>query len=285
MHRSSFGMLFVLVFSTLYVSFVSNQAFAMGDAPSTCNNRYDGTISSLIISGGGQMYDPIANPGLTIQIDNDKSYSATFTIHTSSQSTQNNSLEGTTWYHTSALGYWMGTCLDGAGPDRDLTITSEFSHPSNMAPEITQTVSWATLTSSEITYNIQWVNPVNTATVPDTPTGLMAKAVSSSKISLTWSAPASDGGSQIISYTVERSGDSGSTWSAIANTSSTAYSDSGLARNTAYMYRVYATNSVGTSEPSNVSSAKTFLVGPLVGTIKIGPLNSNSPKLQISLGH
>ena len=34
-----------------------NEAFAMGQAPSTCNNRYDGAITSLQITAGGQTYE------------------------------------------------------------------------------------------------------------------------------------------------------------------------------------------------------------------------------------
>ncbi|MDE1812870.1 MAG: fibronectin type III domain-containing protein, partial [Thaumarchaeota archaeon] len=97
-------------------------------------------------------------------------------------------------------------------------------------------------------------------TVPQSPTGLSATAVSSSEIDLSWTAPSNDGGSAITGYDIERSTDSGSTWNTlVANTgsSSTTYSDTGLTPSTSYTYRVSAINSVGNSSPSNTASATT----------------------------
>ena len=91
-------------------------------------------------------------------------------------------------------------------------------------------------------------------------TGNTATAASSSQINLSWTAPANNGGSAITGYKIERSTDSGSTWSAIvSSTGSTAttYSDTGLIASTAYTYRVSTINSAGTSQPSNTASATT----------------------------
>ena len=99
-----------------------------------------------------------------------------------------------------------------------------------------------------------------TPTIPQSPTNLSATSTSSSQINLSWNAPADNGGSSITGYEIERSTDSGSTWSTIVpNTASqsTSYSDTGLSPNTSYSYRVSAINSVGTSAPSNVASATT----------------------------
>lgn len=137
----------------------ASQAFAMGQAPSTCTNRYDGAITAMKIIVGYRTYDPIAHPGTTFQLRNDKSYTVTFTIHTASQSSQGNTLGGTTWYDTSAPGYQLGSCVTGAGSNQDVTITATEVHPGNLAPQITQNVSWKTLMPGEITYNIKWINP------------------------------------------------------------------------------------------------------------------------------
>jgi hypothetical protein len=97
-------------------------------------------------------------------------------------------------------------------------------------------------------------------TVPQPPTGLVATAGSSSQIILNWNAPSNNGGSQITGYQIARSTNGGSSWSVIvSNTASvtTTYSNTGLAPSTTYTYRVSAINSVGTSPPSNVSSATT----------------------------
>lgn len=136
-----------------------NEAFAMGQAPSTCNNRYDGTITAMKITVGARTYDPIAHPGLSFQLRDNRSYTVTFTIHTPNQSSQNNTLDGTTWYDTNVQGYQMGTCVSGAGPNQDITVTATETHPANLAPQTTQSVTWSTLVSGDIAYNIKWVNP------------------------------------------------------------------------------------------------------------------------------
>jgi len=101
------------------------------------------------------------------------------------------------------------------------------------------------------------------STPPSSPQNLSTTAVSSSQINLSWSAPSNNGGSPITGYKIERSTDSGSTWStSVSNTgsASTRYNDTGLSPSTTYTYRVSAINSAGTSSPSNVSSATTGTV-------------------------
>lgn len=96
---------------------------------------------------------------------------------------------------------------------------------------------------------------------PAAPTGLNGTAVSSSQVSLGWVAPGSDGGSPVTGYKLERSIDSGTTWSTLVSntgTTSTAYSDTGLSASTTYMYRVSAINSIGTSPPSNTATVTTL---------------------------
>lgn len=155
--KSMLALVFVsILFAALGTS--TSQAFAMGQAPSTCNNRYDGTITAMKITAGYKTYYPIANPGMTFQLRNDKSYTVTFTIHTANQSSQGNTLGGDTWYDTSAPGYQLGTCVAGAGPNQDVTVTVTEIHPGNIAPQTTQNVSWSTLIPGNVTYNIKWVN-------------------------------------------------------------------------------------------------------------------------------
>lgn len=123
-------------------------------------------------------------------------------------------------------------------------------------------------------------------TPPGPPSGLVARAASPSQINLSWNAPASNGGSQITGYDVERSTDSGSTWNAISpNTGSaeTTYSDTGLQPGLAFEYRVLAVNSAGTGQPSNTASATTPPLGiKLVqsGLIISDPLNNETETQQ-----
>src|SRR6185312_3065661 len=117
-----------------------------------------------------------------------------------------------------------------------------------------------------------------TAGIPQPPTGLIAMANSTSQINLSWNAPSSNDGSAIIGYKIERSHDTGETWSTIANTGSTTtrYSDSGLVSSTIYTYRVSAINSFGTSSPSNVASAETGSPGQTINPVRSGLVASDS---------
>ena len=96
---------------------------------------------------------------------------------------------------------------------------------------------------------------------PDAPTGLRAIADGTSKIELSWTAPALDGGSAITGYKIEVSSN-GTTLArsdhlADTGNSDTSYTHSGLAAGNTRHYRVSAINTVGTSEPSEVVSDTT----------------------------
>ena len=95
---------------------------------------------------------------------------------------------------------------------------------------------------------------------PGSPTNLAAVADGGSEIDLTWDAPASDGGSAITGYKIERETGVGNGWELIvASTGSTAtsYSNIGLDAGQEYNYRVSAINAIGTSSPSTADSATT----------------------------
>jgi len=99
-------------------------------------------------------------------------------------------------------------------------------------------------------------------TVPTPPSGLSATAVSSSQINLSWTASTASGCT--VTYNVFRSTTSGFTPSSSNQVASgvtgTAFSDTGLAASTTYFYLVEATDSAGTSGPSNQASATTIIL-------------------------
>lgn len=72
------------------------------------------------------------------------------------------------------------------------------------------------------------------------------------KVSLTWSAPADDGGLPVGNYSVYRDG------LFVADTASTSYIDAGLADATTYTYTVTAWNDVGEGDASAPVSTTTF---------------------------
>ncbi len=100
-----------------------------------------------------------------------------------------------------------------------------------------------------------------TLTTPAAPTGLRAEAEGPETISLSWNAPTNNGGAAITGYQIEVSPNGTSNWDdLVANTGSTTtgYVHRGLDAGTTRHYRVYARNSQGTGDASNVDDATTL---------------------------
>ncbi len=96
------------------------------------------------------------------------------------------------------------------------------------------------------------------ATAPGAPTGLTATASGTTTINLSWTAPASNGGSAITGYKIEVSSDDGMTWTdlvADTNSPATTYPHTGLAAGATRHYRVSAINTAGTGASSGTDSA------------------------------
>ena len=95
---------------------------------------------------------------------------------------------------------------------------------------------------------------------PGAPTGLTATASGTTQIDLSWSAPASTGGSAITGYKIEVSSNGTSSWTnlvANTNNTTTTYAHTGLTAGATRHYRVSAINANGTGVPSNVANATT----------------------------
>jgi len=95
-------------------------------------------------------------------------------------------------------------------------------------------------------------------TTPSAPINFEAVLATTNQVNLTWDAPSDDGGASISGYKIEVKSDSGafSVLSSITE-KNTSYSHTGLVADNTYTYKVYAINSVGTSNPSLVSIATT----------------------------
>jgi fibronectin type 3 domain-containing protein len=90
--------------------------------------------------------------------------------------------------------------------------------------------------------------------VPSGPLGLTGSA-GSAQVTLSWHAPASDGGSAIMSYTVYRGTSTGGETRLTTLGTVLKYVDSGLANGQTYYYEVTATNGVGEGPKSDEASA------------------------------
>jgi YD repeat-containing protein len=92
---------------------------------------------------------------------------------------------------------------------------------------------------------------------PGQPTGLTATAASSSQINLSWSAPTDIGGSGLKGYKITRNG----TALTPTTTTSTTYSDTGLAAGTAYTYTVAGYDNAGNTGPASAPASATTQAG------------------------
>ena len=105
---------------------------------------------------------------------------------------------------------------------------------------------------------------------PSDPSGLVATAASNSRIDLTWA----DNATNETAYAVERSLDGSGGWVDLTSTlpaDTTIYSDTGLSADTAYHYRVKATNATGSSGYSNTAGTKTHALAPASPTLNPTP--------------
>jgi len=103
----------------------------------------------------------------------------------------------------------------------------------------------------------------NTLAVPVAPTGLTLGTATSTTQPLTWTAPASNGGSAITDYLVEYKASSSGTWLTFADGTGTATSATitGLIASTSYDIRVSAINPIGTGPASSTATGSTAAGG------------------------
>jgi len=101
------------------------------------------------------------------------------------------------------------------------------------------------------------VNPI-VMPPPATPPGAPANFAvtpTSGAITLSWSPPSNNGGSPITSYKIEVKVGAGS-YTPLTNTPNTSFQHTGVTPGQTYTYRVFATNAVGTGNPSSSESAQ-----------------------------
>ncbi len=130
--------------------------------------------------------------------------------------------------------------------------------------------------SSDIGFDAQLIATTKPApTAPAAPSNLIATAVSSSQINLTWT----DNSDNETGFIIERSPDGSTNWTQIATpaANATSYSNTGLSPSTTYYYRIRATNGVGPSSNSNIAHATTASATGLPAPWVDGDIGSPSP--------
>ena len=103
-----------------------------------------------------------------------------------------------------------------------------------------------------------------TATTLAAAPALTATVTSATAVALSWTPVVS-----ATNYLLERSIDGGVTWTSVATQSTTTYSDSGRTSDTAYKYRVSATNGTVYGATSAVASVTTLLSTPTGFTVTV----------------
>ena len=118
--------------------------------------------------------------------------------------------------------------------------------------------------------------PLSTAAVYGTPPGpprsltaAVAPVVGSGQVRLSWLLPASDGGSAITGYLIQRF--LNGTWNQVGTTAATSFTLSGLSSTTTYTFRVLARNAEGPSTPSNQVNVVPRTVPSAPGALRAVP--------------
>ncbi len=154
------------------------------------------------------------------------------------------------WQIKTPSGTWTNT---GTG-STSLEVSNVTADMSGSLYRVLATYDGQTETSSEAMLTVNGTPP---AGVPAAPSNLAATAVSSSEIDLSWA----DNSVNETGFEIERKQGAADSWTSISTmpANSTAFADTGLSANTAYSYRIKATNSAGDSDYSNSAIAATQL--------------------------
>jgi RHS repeat-associated protein len=156
-----------------------------------------------------------------------------------------------------------------------LTTSGTWDFVKTVSPNVTQSTITGLSADTEYTFRIVaygaagdaalapriTVRTDRTGLLPGTPSDLGASVVSTTRIDLAWQDNATDE----TSYVVERREAGADDWDLVATLTGAdheSYSDTSVAANKTYYYRVIAVSSVGRSDPAEVGTATTSLAAP-----------------------
>jgi fibronectin type 3 domain-containing protein len=94
------------------------------------------------------------------------------------------------------------------------------------------------------------VNAVSTTAVPGQPAAPTVAPANGKGVNVSWSAPASNGGSPVTGYRIYRGAGSGTMTPLTTLGNVTSYKDTSTSRGATYYYAVSAINTVGEGPPS-----------------------------------
>ena len=120
--------------------------------------------------------------------------------------------------------------------------------------------------------------------VPNQPQGLSASVYSATQVNLSWSSPSSNGGPPVTGYKIDYALDSGNFINLVSNSGSsiTTYSHTGLQVSHMYTYRVFAINSIGIGNSSNIATVTTVKVITVPSSVTLSANPSSSTSVSLS---
>jgi subtilisin family serine protease len=160
---------------------------------------------------------------------------------------------------------WTAPASNGGSPIQSYTATASPGGATCSTASLSCTIAGLTNGTTYI-FTVTATNAVGTgpasapvsatpASVPGAPTGVTASTSRSKGIDLSWTAPASNGGSAITGYRIYRSTSSGTEVFFLAVGNVTSYRDNSTSKNVRYYYKVTAVNAVGESALSLEATA------------------------------
>ncbi|EEF61713.1 fibronectin type III domain-containing protein [Pedosphaera parvula] len=165
---------------------------------------------------------------------------------------------------TNENNFVLGCSITAGGPYTDIATLSANVASYNDAGRAANTTYYYVVRASNAngaSTNSNQASATTPQVLPAAPSGLLATAVSSSQINLSWS----DNSTNESNFIVARSTTSGGSYTDIATlgANSTSYSDAGISSSTTYYYVVRASNTAGASANSAQASATTLSALPV----------------------